>query len=344
MHQSQNKNLNKTEEGEMTLSPSLWIFLGAIATGTAILSLVGFLGHWWWLFDLASHFRMQYFVLLVFLAVLFWLGRQPWAALGAAIFSLLNLVLVAALYFPVKSEPAQQQASYRLLLANVLQANQSYVKIRQLIRSSEPDFIVLAETNRDWLQALEDIRERYPYTKSAMREDNYGIAIFSRFPFEKAEIRIFGETGVPSIVLRLKLDGNGVTLIGTHPPPPKGPEATRYRNVQLLALADFASQIPDSTLLCGDLNLSPWSPYFRQVLQRSGLQNSLVGFGVQPSWPVDRPLFRVPIDHCLVSPGVRIQSRKLGPSVGSDHFPVIVDFSLENKRLVEHQSVSGRAQ
>lgn len=35
------------------------------------------------------------------------------------------------------------------------------------------------------------------------------------------------------------------------------------------------------------------------------------------------------IDHCLYSEGIRIQNREIGPLVGSDHFPVIVDFVLE---------------
>jgi endonuclease/exonuclease/phosphatase (EEP) superfamily protein YafD len=40
-------------------------------------------------------------------------------------------------------------------------------------------------------------------------------------------------------------------------------------------------------------------------------------------------LMRIPIDHCLFSPGIRILSKEVGPRVGSDHFPVIVDFLIE---------------
>jgi endonuclease/exonuclease/phosphatase (EEP) superfamily protein YafD len=319
------------------------MILGVIAAGTAVLSLVGFLGRWWWMFDLASHFRVQYFLLLLLLAVIFGLGRQPRAALGAASFSLLNLILVAALYFPTSIDTTHGHGSYRLLFANVLQANSNHADILNLIHSSDPDFIVLVETNQAWLQALQDLQENYPYKMSAVREDNYGLSVFSRFPFEQAEMRNFGEAGVPSIVVRLNLNHRWVTLIGTHPPPPKGPNRSGFRNVQLMHLADFAAaQTQDHVLLCGDLNLTPWSPHFKQVLQRGGLTDSQAGFGLQPSWPVDWPLFRVPIDHCLVSPDVHIRSRALGPAVGSDHFPLIVDFALQNKRLVDNRSGSDR--
>jgi endonuclease/exonuclease/phosphatase (EEP) superfamily protein YafD len=36
---------------------------------------------------------------------------------------------------------------------------------------------------------------------------------------------------------------------------------------------------------------------------------------------------RIPIDHVLHTPGISIQTRRLGMSTGSDHLPVIVEFS-----------------
>ena len=81
-------------------------------------------------------------------------------------------------------------------------------------------------------------------------------------------------------------------------------------------------------LLCGDLNLTPWSPVFWRFLRRSGLADSSRGFGVQPSWPVGKPWMSVPLDHCLVSPEITILDRRLGPAIGSDHYPVWVDFTL----------------
>jgi len=36
----------------------------------------------------------------------------------------------------------------------------------------------------------------------------------------------------------------------------------------------------------------------------------------------------LPVDHCLVSPSVALVSRTVGPDVGSDHRPLLVEFSL----------------
>ena len=82
-------------------------------------------------------------------------------------------------------------------------------------------------------------------------------------------------------------------------------------------------------LLIGDLNTTPWSSHFTQVGSDSGLKNSMKGFGFQPSWPVNHCFLRIPLDHVLHSPEITIHNRMIGGEVGSDHFPVIVDFSME---------------
>jgi len=43
---------------------------------------------------------------------------------------------------------------------------------------------------------------------------------------------------------------------------------------------------------------------------------------------------RVAIDHCLVSPEIAIRDRHIGPDVGSDHFPVVLDFALAGEAPV----------
>lgn len=101
------------------------------------------------------------------------------------------------------------------------------------------------------------------------------------------------------------------------------------------SLLGFFAQLPryvhraaSPVLLLGDLNVSPWSPYFRRLLRESGLRDSSQGRGVRPTWPTFNPLMLIPIDHCLYSPGIAIVNRQTGPHVGSDHFPVIVDFVI----------------
>ena len=47
------------------------------------------------------------------------------------------------------------------------------------------------------------------------------------------------------------------------------------------------------------------------------------------SWPAEYCPLGITIDHCLVSPDIEVKQRLVGPDVGSDHLPVIVDLLLE---------------
>ena len=70
------------------------------------------------------------------------------------------------------------------------------------------------------------------------------------------------------------------------------------------------------------------SHHFRLLLRRTGLRDSARGRGVQPTWPAGSPLLAIPLDHCLHSPDIAILQRRIGGDVGSDHYPVIVDFTF----------------
>ena len=108
--------------------------------------------------------------------------------------------------------------------------------------------------------------------------------------------------------------------------PPVSADLARDRNEQLATLAEFARQSTHPLLLVGDLNISPWSPHFARLLADSGLRDS--GYGISPSWPVGWLPLQIPIDHALFSAGIHIKYRKTGTDLGSDHYPIIVDFQI----------------
>jgi endonuclease/exonuclease/phosphatase (EEP) superfamily protein YafD len=305
-----------------------WSLFSLPVVAVSALAILGFAGRLWWGFDLFSHFRVQYFVILAVSALVYLLGKQYIASGIAAGLSVINLALVVPLYFRSHTDPANEGNTYRLLVANVLGPNQDYDLIIALIQKEQPDFIVLVEPSQAWLKAMEIIQADYPYSRGEAREDNYGIAFYSRIQADVIEIRSFGEADVPSVVAHLNLSGQPVMIIGTHPPPPKGEQNSRLRNQQLSVLADFIRSQAGQKICCGDMNMTPWSPHFRDLIQKSGLHDSARGFGFQPSWPVDKPLFLIPIDQCLISSGIIVHERAIGPNIGSDHYPIFVKFSL----------------
>jgi len=90
------------------------------------------------------------------------------------------------------------------------------------------------------------------------------------------------------------------------------------------------------------MNGTPWSPFFKDFLLSSGLRDSREGFRLQPTWPTWFPPAWIPIDHALVSSSVVVHDRRVGPNVGSDHYPVIIDFSISAKREAQKRGLAQR--
>ena len=306
---------------------TLLLYLGAAGLGIA--TLLGFLGRTWWVFELFSHFRVQYAALAVICAAALLLTGQPlgfWLCLGIY---LLNLVLLLPLYLRT-SRTAQPGANYRILTANILGHNGLYGPITLMLQGADADLALLVEYRHHHHQALHAIRQTYPEGHFLPRSDNYGLALLSRLPFLSAEITCLNEDQVPVLVARLELEGRPLTIIGSHPPPPKSQAMTDMRDRHILALARFAAEQPGEAILLGDFNTTPWSYAFSDLRRESKLRHSQSGFGLQTTWPDHLPPLRIPIDHILHSPGLRVTRHRTGPFSGSDHRPVIVDFCLNH--------------
>jgi endonuclease/exonuclease/phosphatase (EEP) superfamily protein YafD len=309
------------------------IFAEIIASGGIILigiaTLAGVLGRWAWQLDLFSHFRVLYLFLLIgFTSLSLILSNMAVSFLGG-VFICVNLKSIIPFYFPIQRREPRSKTS-RILLSNVLRPNDHYGKLANFIHRTQPDIIVLIEISKAWLQELNPELNGYAYNHIALHYHNFGLALFSRYPLMDVHTQSFSGANVPSIIAKIDIDGSLLSLIATHPPPPKSKQEAIHRNQQLRNIAAFANLQTMPTMLVGDLNLTSWSPFFKELIHESRLRDSRLGLGIQPTWPTDKPLFMIPIDHVLVSEGIIIHDRFTGPVIGSDHRPVIVDFSLEN--------------
>ncbi len=107
------------------------------------------------------------------------------------------------------------------------------------------------------------------------------------------------------------------------------------RRIRLSATSNsrLSPRLPPTAVLTrwflGDLNNTPWGSAFRKMVEGTGLRDSGLGMGLQRSWPVGFWPLALPIDHFLVSERVRVLDRWMGPDVGFDHYPLVVDVHLE---------------
>ncbi len=299
-----------------------WVAVGLVA----LASLIGFAGRLHWTMELFSHFRVQYVQVSLLLAgICLWVRMNKPAAAFIAIL-LFNYAFVYPLYLG-KPEPKTTKPN-RAMLMNLNAANGNTEQVLAAIEAVAPDLLLLEEVTPEWAAQLETLHETYPFRVAQPQPGCFGIMLLSKYPLDNGIVLEIGPAGVPSIIADVWLPTGVATLIGTHPPPPISKEMAALRNAQLAELPDIVANQKHPVLLMGDLNASPWSPYFRAMQKASGLDNSMKGFGFQPSWPSSLRLLQIPLDHLLHSPEITIQNRMIGSAVGSDHLPVVVDFAL----------------
>jgi len=316
------------DEAENARDRAVKVVAGLLIAGgvfLAALTAAGFGSGWWRLFELACHFRVQYFFGLAVIAPALALCKRHRFAAGAGAFAALNLIDLVPLYVPARPAAERTPQTLRVMALNVRTSNPHHDRVRAVIRAEDPDIVLLMETDDRWIAALDELRATYPHRITKPRRDNFGIALFSKLPFERAESVEFGDAGVPSVVAVLSAGGAAFTVIGTHPLPPSSSWGSERRNRQFAAVAEYVWTADTPVLLLGDLNVTRFSAHFGRLLRDSGLCDSSRGRGFQPTWPAHRPLFSIPIDHALHSDEIRVVDRRVGPAVGSDHYPLIVD-------------------
>lgn len=309
-----------------------WGLLTAAGAVVCAATAGGFLGRFSWFLDLFSHFRVQYLIALGILGFIFLLGKRRKIALVFLFFSAVNIGAVLPLYFGGNSRTPQAAGILRAMLLNVNTRFGNPELVKKVILEYDPDILVLEEISSQWVKDLKWLAESRPHQCTQPREDNFGIGLFSKRPLLESKIIYIGDAEVPSIIARIDSSTSDICVIATHPLPPRNAEYTRARNNQLAAIpAHIPTNIP--TILLGDLNVTSWNYNFIRLLRQSGLKDGSRGMGFQPTWPNFSPLFRIPIDHCLHSAEITVINKQIGPDVGSDHYPVIVDFVVKPKHI-----------
>lgn len=286
----------------------------------------------WWVFDLFTHFRLQYFVVAAVLAVTALIVRAyPAAAVFAAIALGHGLVIKDIWLGDSGPQPEGAGMPLRVISANVYDGNRTPEQVADFVRRQEGDIVILIDAKRDrWQPVLAEIGALYPNQAPATWSQGEPIILFSRFPVLRYE-KVHPPGGQrPYLEADLAVDGRAVTVLGVHPASPAvtDPADSRQRNRSLNHIGRTIEERSRPLIVAGDFNTTQWSPHFRDLLATSGLRNAAQGQGWIPTWPRQFWPVRVPIDHVLVRGPIAVEEVRHGASIGSDHFPVVADLRL----------------
>ncbi len=281
-----------------------------------------------WKLDLLSHFKVQYIIALMSTTLLGAVYIRKKIILLAFPLILLLSWDIFPFFFPQNSS-IDSSNSISISSINLLSSNGEFEKVSAYIDSKNADILVLQEFTELWRLMLEPQISNYPHLYEIPRTDNFGIAIYSKYPFHDVDVVYYDKVGAPSIECSLVLSNQKIHLVATHPVPPINQEQFDSRNNQLKQIAQKVSGFNGETIVIGDLNTSSFSKHFKQFRHYSNLRDSRDGFGLQASWPTWFRMMKTTLDHCLISEGLTVNNRETGPFIGSDHLPVYVELGLK---------------
>lgn len=303
------------------------------AIALAVISLAAFLGRWVWWLDVLANFRAQYVVVLAFLGLVILMSK--WRKIGYTVLgvALVNLVAVLPLYVGSPAQASLEAPSVRVMSFNLLSTNESYADVIEYIETVDPELVLLHEASRPWEVAMEASGLEYQVIRPRSDDLIFGTLVLVRG--EEVEAVSYGFSSSSPRAVELTFTPFGWTtqlaVLGTHPLAPTDEERAELRDAQLAFAGQWASGQTGAYVVVGDFNSTPWSWPFRRLMSSAELLNSQTGFGLQPTFSSESNLLlRIPIDHLVHSPALEVTDRQLGPDLGSDHFPLLVDLQLAN--------------
>ena len=315
------------------------ILLGLAAAVLSLPLVLGFFGALHPLFDSLSHFRIHLAGLLTMTGALLLLFRG-WRLNGAIALGLGCAAIVVTLGLPFNGLRAQasaggeEAARYRLLQLNLRFNNPRPEAVLSLIGGVRPDVVTLEEVSTMWIEKLALTETAYPHRIVCPHRSHIGgVAILSRRPFTGAPPRCLNSGSMA--VATVDFGGQAIDVAALH----LGWPWPFEQKWQVSKVAPELATLGNRAILAGDFNATPWSMTVRRVAEAGGLKLTR---WVGPSWlnrrlpDWMRPYIGLPIDHVMVKGGVLAEAPRRLATAGSDHLPVLVEFSL----LPEEQAPS----
>lgn len=263
-------------------------------------------------------------------------GMQRWIVIGVLILAAaINLYRIWPYSALAQSQIAlpddvDGMSCVRVLSLNVLQPNDRYDRVAKLLERERPDVLLLMETNRTWLDALEPQLSRYGYRLNTPLDNKYGMAFATSLQVDRAEMIDNTDADTPTLYATMRTpDGARFEMIGLHPRPPLPGESTATRDANI---AQAGARTPDdlgNVLAIGDFNDVPWSRTTQQFVQAGDFHDPRIGRGTFATFPAKFALIGWPLDQLFVKKGVRIESFKVLENVGSDHLPIRADVCVQ---------------
>lgn len=307
----------------------------AVVAGLGAALTFGYLGQLHPAFDSFSHLRLHLCALLLVLAPLLAALRLRVEAVFALLLGLaapIQTVAVLEMAGGTEAQDTGGAATWRLLHLNLRYDNPTPEAVLSLIGQARPDVMTLTEVSDLWVGKLALIEAAYPYRLICPQPTFIGgVAILSRRPFSGGIEPYCGNRGAFAHAA-IDLGGERVDVAALHmgwPWPFEQPW-------QIPRLAPLLARLDGTAVVAGDLNAVPWSHAARRLAAAAGAR---ILPGIGPTWlhrRLPQALLRwigLPLDNVMAKGGIVPGRLETLGHVGSDHLPVLLEFSLRQREM-----------
>jgi len=219
-----------------------------------------------------------------------------------------------------------------IMVYNVLQYNEEYQKLVDLLKKRNPDIVFLLETNKKWMESIKEATDEYQYKIEVPLENTYGLLFYSKLPVKHQEINYLISDEIPSIVADIEYNKQTIRMYGLHPTPPvpQENEESTERDAEILLIGKKAKEYQKASIVFGDLNDVAWSRTTRLFLKTSKMLDPRRGRGMFSTFHANYWFLRWPLDHFFLSSQFRLVEMIREPHIGSDHYPISIKVVLRS--------------
>lgn len=305
------------------------------ATAGLVLA-TAFAGHRDWRLALLGNFRAHLAAGSLLVAVVAAIADIAWPFDGLVIVVMLLCAAANAYEMLRATRPARVKVvgggrTVRLVFANLLETNVATDRVIDWLARDRPDVFICAEAHRHWRRALTVLEEDYPHVAGSAQGD---VMIFSRRPFEAEPVDLFVDIGH---AVAVQVDG--LVIVGLHTASPEDLRRSTALEDLLDRTGAFLRGTTGPVVVTGDFNATPWTPPVRRLMAETGLRCAPGALaGTYPAALLGRrfpPWLAIPIDIVLAGGGAHAVSRRRGPPIGSDHWPVVIELALADRGAVK---------
>ena len=249
---------------------------------------------------------------------------------------------------------AANEKPLKIISLNLERLFLSTEDLRQFIAREDPDIVLLQEVGwgwqkRKWKRLGQPLGgpEPSPFPEHFAVGRRGSLMVYSKHPIKAETATTVEGEYVPSelgdhnpnreiVAFSIDWRGTPIRFLSIHPESPRSKLRWQNKNLYFNALDSELGVLRDAgqehVIVAGDWNTSPWSGRFQRLLNTHDLVTAYPG-----GWPQTtrffydfrlRALLGATVDHFAVTRNIAVHGVSLGPNVGSDHLPLIIEIDI----------------